>query len=243
MKIFKKKKWILSGSFFLIIIAFLFFLWQFPVYKTLMPGYHSIVYTPSKYNTLLIGNHLQVEKFNLSSLSVDAKNNKAENLFIHHISNMFPYWYGTRWNYNGTTQIPGKGSIACGYFVTTVLQQSGLKINRIELAQFGSEQMILSICNKKNINRFPNYSMMPFMKYIKNSGEGIYLLGLDNHTGFIWNDGEEIFFVHASGRFPYCVKKEKAIESITLWKSKYKVISKISSDTLVLNKWLNAEVF
>jgi hypothetical protein len=156
---------------------------------------------------------------------------------------MYTYWYGTKWNFNGTTETPGTGKIACGYFVTTVLQQAGLKINRSALAQLGSEQMILSICNKENIVRFSNYSMWPFINKIKSNGEGIYLIGLDNHTGFIWNDGCEIYFVHASGRFPYCVKKEKAIESITLWKSKYKVISNISADTLVLKKWLNAEHF
>jgi len=243
MKFTKRKKWIFGGSSFLLLFSILFFLWQYPIYKTLLPGYHSIIYTPTKYKNLLTENKQELESLRLKEITGDAKNAKLHALFVNHISNMYTYWYGTKWNFNGTTEIPGTGKIACGYFVTTVLQQAGLKINRSVLAQLGSEQMILSICNKENTYRFTNYSMWPFINKIKSNGEGIYLIGLDNHTGFIWNDGSEIYFVHASGRFPYCVKKEKAIESITLWKSKYKVIADISSDTTVLNKWLNAQSF
>src|SRR5215212_694349 len=31
---------------------------------------------------------------------------------------IIPYWIGTKWNFNGITEVPQKGSIACGYFVT-----------------------------------------------------------------------------------------------------------------------------
>src|SRR5688500_17600336 len=39
---------------------------------------------------------------------------------------VFPYWYGTGWDFNGTTETPGQGKIACGYFVSTVLRDAGL---------------------------------------------------------------------------------------------------------------------
>ena len=29
-------------------------------------------------------------------------------------------WMGTPWDFSGTSQVPRKGSIACGYFVSTV---------------------------------------------------------------------------------------------------------------------------
>jgi len=31
---------------------------------------------------------------------------------------IFPSWYGTPWNFNGTTEVPQQGKIACGYFVS-----------------------------------------------------------------------------------------------------------------------------
>src|SRR5678815_5098001 len=35
-------------------------------------------------------------------------------------SEIFPSWYGTAWDFNGTTEVPQQGKIACGYFVSTV---------------------------------------------------------------------------------------------------------------------------
>lgn len=46
-----------------------------------------------------------------------------------------PFWYGTPWDFNGTTEQPGTGAIACGYFVTTVLRDAGVQLERVRLAQ------------------------------------------------------------------------------------------------------------
>src|SRR5678815_2190781 len=35
-------------------------------------------------------------------------------------SEIFSSWYGTAWDFNGTTEVPQQGKIACGYFVSTV---------------------------------------------------------------------------------------------------------------------------
>jgi hypothetical protein len=243
MKNIKKRKWLLLIIASLFITTFIFIWIQFPIFKTLLPGYHSVIYTPTKYHQLLQQNKKELLRLKSSELDSISKIPQTEKLFVKHITSAFPYWYGTTWSFNGTSETPGNGSIACGYFVTTILQQSGLNINRNKLAQMGSEQMIKSICDDEIVTRFGNYEMNDFIKYIQSSGNGIYLLGLDTHTGFIWNDDGNIYFVHASGRFPFCVKKEKAIESITLWKSKYKVIAKISGDTSVLMKWQKHRAF
>ena len=34
---------------------------------------------------------------------------------------LIPQWYGTPWDFHGTAEYPNSGSIACGYFVTTIL--------------------------------------------------------------------------------------------------------------------------
>jgi hypothetical protein len=49
-------------------------------------------------------------------------NNKI-GTFIHHSlsKTIFPHWYGTVWDYNGYTNTPKNGVIACGYFVSTTL--------------------------------------------------------------------------------------------------------------------------
>jgi hypothetical protein len=57
---------------------------------------------------------------------------------------------------------------------------------------------------------------------------GLYIVGLDCHTGFLYNDGNEVYFIHASYATPKIVIKEKAKESGILIASKYRVIGKVN---------------
>ena len=124
--------------------------------------------------------------------------------FIRQITQkVFPYWYGTKWDYNGTTQMPQEGSIACGYFVTTTLRDMGVPINRVKMAQCASEEMIRSLTSKKNIHHISGVSLSEFEKKITGYGDGLYVIGLDNHTGFILINGHEHLFIHSTGWFPF----------------------------------------
>jgi hypothetical protein len=140
---------------------------------------------------------------------------------------MIPCWYGTPWNFYGTSETPGKGTIACGYFVTTIVRDAGLTNQRIKLAQVASEEMIKTLCEKSTIERFSNKSIDEFVLAIKKMGTGLYITGLDNHTGFIYNDSLEVYFIHASYITPKCVVKEFAVSSAILSSSRYRVIGKV----------------
>ncbi len=147
--------------------------------------------------------------------------------------NIIPCWIGTAWDFNGITQTPQQGSIACGYFVTTVLRDAGVK-----LAQSASEQMITALVQPKYIQRFSNIAIGNFKTAIQQQGYGLYIVGLDNHTGFIYNDGKEIYFIHSTFMGTRNVQQEKAAASWVLQQSKYKVLGKISADEKVLEKWM-----
>lgn len=151
---------------------------------------------------------------------------------------IFPYWYGTNWDFYGTTEKPNEGSIACGYFVTTTLRDIGLPINRTKLAQYASEDMIKQIVSKDNIYRFSKKSIAEFERSLERKGNAIYIVGLDNHTGFLLFSNEGNFFIHSSGSFPYSVIKEKLAESRILKKSKYRVAGNLSADKDLLLKWI-----
>jgi hypothetical protein len=151
---------------------------------------------------------------------------------------IFPYWYGTTWDFNGTTQKPNEGKIACGYFVTTTLMQVGLDINRVKLAQCASEEMIKKLVSKENIYRFSNQSIDEFQKSLEKIGKGIYVVGLDNHTGFVFISENGNYFIHSSGIYPFEVVKDKLSESRLIINSKYRVIGNLSSDKDLLLKWV-----
>lgn len=149
---------------------------------------------------------------------------------------LIPFWIGTPWDFNGTTQIPGKGYIACGYFVTTVLRDAGVNLNRVKLAQQASETMIKSLT--KTVEHYPNCSFAEFIQKIKAKGVGLSIIGLDNHTGFLYYDGKELYFIHSSYVGTGRVAKEVASSNAILQYSNYKVVGFISRDKAFIKRWL-----
>jgi len=178
---------------------------------------------------------------------LDLKNKQAgkkalKTAFIKHMTQkIFPYWYGTKWDFNGTTEMPQEGSIACGYFVTTTLRDMGVPINRVKMAQCASEEMIRSLTSKQNIHHVSNMSLEKFEEKLVGYGNGLYIIGLDSHTGFIFMDGDEHYFIHSTGWFPFKVVKDKISESAVLSRSKYRVVGKISDDETFLKNWVQKD--
>ncbi|MFT3981271.1 MAG: hypothetical protein QM687_12420 [Ferruginibacter sp.] len=117
-------------------------------------------------------------------------------LLYNSISNIMPgYWNGTPWDFNGTTQMPGEGSIACGYFITTVLEHTGYPLNRVRLAQQPSSVLIEATCKK--IKRFG--SLKEAKTYIASLPDNsIGIAGLDFHTGFIIKNITGAYFFHSN---------------------------------------------
>ncbi len=154
------------------------------------------------------------------------------------VQTIVPNWIGTQWDFNGTTEKPQQGYIACGYFVTTVLRDAGLNIARVKLAQCASEQMIQSLVQPQFIKRYPNCSIENFVQAVNQSGYGLYIVGLDNHTGFIYNNGQKVYFIHSTFVGSRNVQMESAITSAVLRSSKYKVLGKLSADDKILQRWI-----
>ena len=83
--------------------------------------------------------------------------NKSRRLLITYFSDsLFVCWYGTGWDFNGTTTTPRDGNIACGYFVTTLIRDAGFDIQRTKLAQCASSTMINTLCPKNDVKIISN---------------------------------------------------------------------------------------
>jgi hypothetical protein len=205
-------------------------LWCTPFRRSL-PGYHKLFYTSAAY------------KKECATIIADAKKmtrvQKDSLLLVAVYEKLFPYWSGTRWGFNGTTEIPGEGQIACGYFVTTVLRDCGIKLERERLAQLASEEMMKELLDEKNIQRYSKTDIKTFIAEVKKGGNQLYLLGLDNHVGFLVCEKGECFFIHSSGRYPWCVVKENAEESIAVQKSNYRVTGCLTTDDKFIARWEN----
>lgn len=152
------------------------------------------------------------------------------------IKDYFGHWYGTAWEFEGTTRTPKEGTIACGYFVTTVLEDAGFNIPRVKWACVPSETMIKGMTKK--LKHIINRPVSEVEAYIQQAGEGLYVVGLDNHTGFIYNDGKVIRFVHSNYYLPQEGVMAQELDSHNpLKNSKYRVIGKILDDAMMKN-WI-----
>lgn len=154
------------------------------------------------------------------------------------VDSIIPYWYGTRWDFNGTTQIPGSGYIACGYFISTVLRDAGLPVNRVKMGQANSEEIIRTLAKKKDTKLFYDKPLANVLAYIQQKGEGLYIIGLDCHVGFILADGKDCWFIHAKWFGEKAVVKEAAATSGILYWSRYRMVAKISNSQKLLAAWL-----
>jgi hypothetical protein len=170
-------------------------------------------------------------------------NEARESLTRSAYDEIFPYWYGTNWDFNGTTESPRQGKIACGYFVSTVLRDLGVKVQRARLAQQASENIILSLTTNAHTKRFRQVPINNFVETVQKWGTGLYVVGLDVHVGFILNIGGEVYFIHSSYVDPFCVVKERGLESRILADSRYRVLGKLSEDDELILKWLQGDLF
>jgi len=199
----------------------------------------------------------------------------AQQIIDHYI----PAWYGVPWNIVGgkeddetKKQFWARAAIIrksqkiedpnhpqvqtnCSLFLTTTLKHTGVKVARYKLAQQLSADIIRSLVPKKNIRWLGNRPLNKFIADAKSMGQGLYIIGLDNHTGYLVNGtpksqtGQrlppDLYFCHADyGNTPQIVRCEKASVSPTLAGSKCKVIGKIFSldnqktNPNLVQKWL-----
>jgi hypothetical protein len=152
----------------------------------------------------------------------------------------FRSWYNTPWTFHGHSQTPREGSIACGYFVTTTLRDMGFNIPRIKWAQQASEYLIKKVST--DIKRFQQKPMKDVIDYIEAKGEGLYIVGLDMHVGYIYYVNGKMSFVHANYYRPKIgVMSEPLVGRNPLNDSKYRVIGKIFDKEMVRNWILNVK--
>ena len=156
---------------------------------------------------------------------------------------MFPAWYGTRWAFNGMTRTPGEGEIACGTFAVFTLQDVGFRIPTRMAAQ-PSENIIKNLIGNSTVKRFSNHTpMSKVIEWLGERGEGLYLVGLDIHVGFIVYENDTMEFCHASYYDPpRAVVSQEVTEKSPLTDSGYRVVGKLLADDMI-KKWLLGEEF
>lgn len=151
------------------------------------------------------------------------------------------HWLGTPWDFNGTSQTPGEGQIACGYFVSTLLRDAGFEVERIRLAQQPSGNIIRTLTTRENTTRLVGKPFDQFRATLREHGPGVYVIGLDRHVGLIAQTASGAAFIHSDGGANKCVIVEPVETSPALRRSRWREFANLSSDDALLEKWLRGE--
>lgn len=170
-----------------------------------------------------------------------AARSMAREVLVSAITREFmPAWRGTPWEFYGATETPREGAIACGYFVSTVLRDAGLKVDRVRMAQQASENILLSLVPKSSLKRFSNRTAKDVVEHVAAAGDGLWVVGLDFHVGFLWSHGGQVDMCHSSWVGARGVLCEDAITS-QAFASAYRVLGELFADDHLVDAWLDAK--
>ncbi|MEJ6572115.1 MAG: hypothetical protein QNL01_01005 [Akkermansiaceae bacterium] len=151
-------------------------------------------------------------------------------------------WLGTPWDYNGTASTPGDGKIACGYFVSTVMRDAGFEVQRIKLAQQPSQNILRTFLPRDQLQIKVGVDYEDYMQSVRNRQHGIYIIGLDQHVGFLVNNSKGLNFIHSGGVHSRVVTESRS-EAKSIKDSRYRVIGNLTNNKDLIRRWLLRETF
>lgn len=186
-------------------------------------------------------------KRKLLAIALEKTKNKAETDSVLNVASSFfnetllnqiiPHWYGTIWDYNGYTDIPGEGLIACGYFVSTTLKHIGVNVNRYKLAQAYSLKAVKVLSGDAVID-LSGKGAGGVIAFLQEKEDGFYVVGLDNHIGYLLKRQGQIFFIHSSYLHPGQVCIELAKNALAFQGHNSYVLAQLSRNGQFIKRWL-----
>jgi len=153
------------------------------------------------------------------------------------INEIVLHWYGTPWDFNGHTNIPNDGEIACGYFVSTTLKHLGFNLNRYKMAQQAGLIEARMLQPKFELKIYSNLSFQSLKEKVNKAySDGIYFVGLDNHVGYILIKDSVLYFLHSS----YCDDKVviELAEKSACFVSNIYVFAEITTNKKLVANWI-----
>lgn len=159
---------------------------------------------------------------------------------------LFPAWLGMAWGLgpNSTANrahAPGM-TVACGYFVSAVLENAGLRVKtRFSYAQAPALQVQRTLApGRGEVHRFFSVPGETLAAGIAELGEGLYIIGLSNHIGFVVVDAAGVRLVHASYTGDRVVTSEPLATAQAIANSREKgyFVSPVMHDDRLADLWL-----
>lgn len=162
---------------------------------------------------------------------------------------IFPAWLGTPWGMdrNSTATRPHQRgmTVACSYFITSVLQNAGLRLDsRYRFGQAPALYIQRSLAPKRaDLQRYFSIPDARLAANIARHGDGLYIIGLVNHVGFVVVRHGKVRLVH-SGYVPHADVIDEPLvgaQVIAISKRAGYFVTPLFHDDWLIDKWLRGE--
>jgi hypothetical protein len=166
------------------------------------------------------------------------------------VSDIFPAWLGTPWGTgaNSTACVPHEPGkvVGCSYFLTAVLQNAGLRLeSRARFAQAPSLWIQRALLPPAaHVVRFGSLPAPELRRRIAALGDGLYVVGLNYHVGFLVVRGDAVDVVHANYDVANPVVVREPLETsfvIAASRDAGYFVSPLFRDDRILELWLTGE--
>ncbi len=211
--------------------------------KALDTASFGIKTTPRKLAYKTLKNEIQAARISLKKayfsekISLDSVQQYFENQLL---NGLIPYWYGTPWSFEGHTDRPQEGEIACGYFVSTTLKHMRLAINRYKMAQKSplEEAKYLNEGEEPTIIKAET-AKEAIAEILVQFPSGLLFVGLEqSHVGYLLIRKNTLFFIHSNYHEPAEVILELASESPVFNSFSTFYLVPISNNEALVKRWL-----
>ncbi len=162
---------------------------------------------------------------------------------------IFPAWMGTPWGLgpNSTPTRPHQPDtvIACGYFISSALENLGLRLDtRFRFAQAPALHAQRSLAPARaDLHRYFSVPGDRLARDIVALGEGLYIIGLNNHIAFVDVRAGEARLVHASYTDEQVVIDEPLATAQVIANSRTAgyFVTPLLQDERLIDRWLRGE--
>ena len=156
------------------------------------------------------------------------------------VDELIPHWYGTPWTFEGYTEVPGHGSVACGYFVSTLLNHAGLNLNRYKMAQQNPVCEVMTLHQQPQYITFKALTRTSLSDSVKQHlKEGLYIFGKTFHVGFMLLRAGKVYLIHSN--YTWEIRKvmpELLKYSSILEEPPYLIFGEITSNRGLVRQWI-----
>jgi hypothetical protein len=165
------------------------------------------------------------------------------------ITDIFPAWLGMPWGMGSDSTAtqphePGM-KVGCSYFVTSVLLSVGVELeNRFTFAQAPALHIQRSLApDEESLHTYFSIPADRLRDGIATLGDGLYIIGLDTHVGFVVVRNGDVRFVHASYTGARVVTDEPLVDAVAIANSRPQgyFVTPLFQDGRLVDLWLRGQ--